>query len=58
MRRGAARPGTDMKYLLIIGLALAVTGCGTSFSINNPNPYSTYTYDTSDCCRQGNMPRL
>ena len=47
-----------MKYLLIIGLALAVTGCGTSFSINNPNPYSTYTYDTSDCCRQGNMPRL
>lgn len=46
-----------MRYLLMIGLSLFLTGCGSKFSINNPNPYSTYNYDMSDCCTQGNMPR-
>lgn len=46
-----------MRYILILGIALIAAGCGSRFSVNNPNPYSVYNYDYSDCCQQGNGPR-
>ena len=45
-----------MKYAIIFGVLILAAGC-QNFSISNPNPYSVYNYDYSDCCYEGNKPR-